>query len=377
MLAEEQKLIQQTAFEFARDHLKPLSAQWSEKAEFPKEAIKQLSDLGFMGILVDEAYGGVGANLETYALIIEEIARGDASVSTILAVHNSVGCMPIQLFGNASQREKFLPNMAQGQWLGAFCLTEPHAGSDAASLSTKAQRKGDHYLLNGTKCFITSGQSGDIAIVFARTSEDGPRGISAFIVPTDTQGYEVVRIEKKMGQMASDTAMISFTDCAIPSEYRLGDEGQGYKIALSQLESGRVGIAAQAVGIAQAALDAAIDYANERESFGKLIKDHQAIAFNLAQMSTEVEAARQLTLAAARLKDAKQPSLQMAAQAKLFASEVCEKVTSMAIQIHGGYGYLQDYPVEQLYRDGRVTTIYEGTSEIQKLIVARELMKNR
>ena len=309
-----------------------------------------------------------------YALALEEIAAGDGPCSTIMSVHNSVGCLPILNFGTEEQKQRFLPKLSCGEWIGGFALTEPQAGSDASNLKTRARRAGDDYIIDGSKQFITSGKNGHVVIVFALTDPAaGKKGITAFIVPTDTPGYEVVRIEEKLGLHASDTCQIAFTNLRIPAELRLGAEGEGYRIALAHLEGGRIGIAAQAVGMARAAFEAARDYARERIAFGKPIAEHQAVAFRLADMATRIEAARQLVLHAAALKEAGEPCLSEASMAKLFASEIAERVCSDAIQIHGGYGYMADYPVERIYRDVRICQIYEGTSDIQRMVIARAL----
>jgi alkylation response protein AidB-like acyl-CoA dehydrogenase len=329
-----------------------------------------------MGMLVPLEYGGAGADHVGYALALEEIAAGDGSVSTILSVHNSVGCMPVLRYGSAEQKERFLEPMAAGEMLACFCLTEPGAGSDAAAIRTRATRHGNRWVVNGTKQFITSGQHAQVAIVFAVTDPAaGRRGISAFIVPTSTPGYRVARLEKKLGQRASDTAQLVFEDMELTPDLMLGAEGEGYRIALSNLEGGRIGIAAQALGMARAAYEAALGYAREREAFGQKIIEHQAVAFRLAGMATGLAAARGLILDAAGRRDAGEPCLKEAAMAKLFASEMAERVASDAIQIHGGYGYLADFPVERIYRDVRVCQIYEGTSDIQRLVIAREIAK--
>src|SRR5438309_7877431 len=323
-------------------------------------------------MLVPEQYGGAGAEHVVYALALEEIAAGDGATSTILSVQNSVGCMPILQYGSEEQKQRFLVPLARGEKLAAFCLTEPQAGSDAAALKTRAQRRGNRWVLNGTKQFITSGSNADVAIVFAVTDPAaGRRGISAFIVPTDTPGYRLASLEKKLGQRASDTAQLVFEDMELTPDLILGAEGEGYKIALANLEGGRIGIAAQAIGMARAAYEAALAYAREREAFGEKIIAHQAVAFRLADMATQIAAARGLVLDAAARRDAGEPCLQEAAMAKLFASEMAERVASDAIQIHGGYGYLSDFPVERIYRDVRVCQIYEGTSDIQRLVMAR------
>jgi alkylation response protein AidB-like acyl-CoA dehydrogenase len=333
-----------------------------------------MGKLGFLGMLVPEAYGGSDTGAIAYALAIEEIAAGDGACSTIMSVHSSVGCVPILKFGTEAQKKRFLPKLASGEWIGGFALTEPQAGSDASNLRTRARRDGDHYVLDGAKQFITSGKNGQVIIVFAVTDPAaGKRGISAFIVPTDTPGYEVVRVEHKLGLHSSDTCQIAFDEMRVPEQLRLGEEGEGYKIALANLEGGRIGIAAQAVGMARAAFEAARDYAKDRVAFGKPIIEHQAIAFRLADMATKIAAARHLVLNAAELKQSGQPCLTEASMAKLFASEMAETVCSDAIQIHGGYGYMADYPVERIYRDVRICQIYEGTSDVQRIVIARSL----
>jgi butyryl-CoA dehydrogenase len=375
-LTEEQILLRDTARDVARNLLAPYAAEWDRGAKFPKEALAELGKLGFMGVLVPSEYGGAGADHVGYALALEEIAAGDGSVSTILAVHNSVGCVPVLKFGSEEQKQRFLKPMAAGEMLSCFCLTEPGAGSDAAAIKTSAKRHGNRWVLNGTKQFITSGHNAQVAIVFAVTDPAaGRKGISAFIVPTDTAGYRVARLEHKLGQRASDTAQLVFEDMELTPDLMLGQEGEGYRIALSNLEGGRIGIAAQALGMARAAYEAALGYAREREAFGQKIIEHQAVAFRLADMATQLAAARGLILDAAQLRDDGEPCLQQAAMAKLFASEIAERVCSDAIQIHGGYGYLADFPVERIYRDVRVCQIYEGTSDIQRLVIARELAK--
>src|SRR6185312_12917806 len=333
-----------------------------------------LAKLGFMGMLVPEQYGGAGADHVGYALALEEIAAGDGSVSTILSVHNSVGCVPVLKFGSEEQKQRFLKPMAAGEMLSCFCLTEPGAGSDAAAIKTSAKRHGNRWVLNGTKQFITSGRNAQVAIVFAVTDPAaGRKGISAFLVPTDAPGYRVARLEHKLGQRASDTAQLVFEDVELTPDLMLGAEGEGYRIALANLEGGRIGIAAQAVGMARAAYEAALAYARERETFGKKIIEHQAVAFRLADMATQIAVARQMMLHAASLRDAGLPCMKEASMAKLFASEMAERVCSDAIQIHGGYGYLNDFPVERIYRDVRVCQIYEGSSDIQRMVIARAI----
>ncbi|MCW8857516.1 MAG: acyl-CoA dehydrogenase family protein [Kangiella sp.] len=378
ILTEEQTMIQDMARGYVQERIAPFAEEWDKNKTFPAEALQGLAELGFYGMLVPEQWGGCEIGYVAAALVLEEIAAGDGACSTIISVTNSVGCMPILNFGTDEQKEKFLKPLASGEKLGAFCLTEPHAGSDASDLRTKAVLEkgpdGDHYIINGSKQFITSGKNGDTAIVFAVTDPSaGKKGISAFIVPTDTPGYIVANIEDKMGQNASDTASIVFEDCKIPAENLLGKEGEGYKIALSGLEGGRIGIAAQAVGMARAAYEYALEYSKERKSFGKPINKHQAVQFKLADMATQVEAARQMVLHAAQLRDNNLPCLKEACMAKLFASEIAEKVCSEAIQILGGYGYLRDYPVERIYRDVRIAQIYEGTSEVQRMVIGRAI----
>ncbi len=374
ILTEEQNMIRDAARQYVQEVIKPNHMKWDQEKAFPKDALKGLAELGFYGMLIPEEFGGCDIGYTAAALVLEEIAAGDAACSTVVSVTNSVAAMPIYQFGNDAQKEKFLKPLASGEHLGAFCLTEPHAGSDASDLRTKAVKDGDEWVLNGVKQYITSGKNADTAIVFAVTDpEAGKKGISAFIVPTETKGYVVAKVEDKMGQHASDTCQIIFEDCRIPAENLLGELGQGYKIALSNLEGGRIGIASQCVGIARAALEAANDMAKDRTSFGKPINKHQAIAFKLADMATQIEAARQLVLHAAQLKDQGLPCLKEASMAKLMASEMAERVCSDSIQVHGGYGYLTDFPVEKYYRDVRVCQIYEGTSEVQKMVIARAL----
>jgi len=374
ILNESQAMIQATARAFAREQLAPYSAEWDRTGAFPRDALRRMGELGLLGMTVPEQWGGVGADAVSLAVALEEIAAGDAACATVMSGHNSVGCMPIATFGTDAQKARFLVPMARGQMLSAFCLTEPQGGSDAGALTTRARRTSDDYVLSGTKQFITTGKNADVALVFAVTAPElGRRGISAFIVPTDTPGYMVARVESKMGQRASDTCQIRFEDVRIPADLRLGDEGAGYRIALSNLEGGRIGIAAQAVGIARAALEAAQAYARERVTFGKPIIEHQAVGFRIAAMATRIEAARQLVLHAAQLRDERRPCLMEACMAKLVASEAAEWVCSEAIQVLGGYGYLSDFPVERLYRDARVCRIYEGTNDIQHLVILREL----
>jgi hypothetical protein len=374
LLTQEQEMVREMARNFARDRLLPFAADWDREARFPKEAIAEMGQLGLMGMLVPEEYDGAATDHVAYALALEEVAAGDGSSSTIMSVHNSVGCLPVLRFGSAEQKERFLKPMARGELLAAFCLTEPQAGSDASAIKARARKSGNKYVLEGTKQFITSGENADLAIVFAITDPSaGKKGISAFIVPTKTPGWRVARLEKKLGQRASDTAQIVFDEMELTPDLLLGEEGEGYRIALANLEGGRIGIGAQSVGMARAAYEAALAYAQERETFGTKIINHQAVAFRLADMATRIEAARQLVLHAAALRDAGRPCLKEAAMAKLFASEMAEGVCSDAIQIHGGYGYLNDFPVERIYRDVRVCQIYEGASDIQRMVISRQL----
>ncbi|MFG0325095.1 acyl-CoA dehydrogenase [Pseudomonas sp. zjy_13] len=374
LVTDEQQQIADAVRAFAQERLKPFAEQWDKDHRFPKEAIDEMAELGLFGMLVPEQWGGSDTGYVAYAMALEEIAAGDGACSTIMSVHNSVGCVPILRFGNEQQKKQFLTPLATGAMLGAFALTEPQAGSDASSLKARARLEGDHYVLNGSKQFITSGQNAGVVIVFAVTDpEAGKRGISAFIVPTDSPGYQVARVEDKLGQHASDTCQIVFDNVRVPVANRLGAEGEGYKIALANLEGGRIGIASQAVGMARAAFEVARDYANERQSFGKPLIEHQAVAFRLADMATKISVARQMVLHAAALRDAGRPALVEASMAKLFASEMAEKVCSDALQTLGGYGYLSDFPLERIYRDVRVCQIYEGTSDIQRMVIARNL----
>ncbi|MFP3447710.1 acyl-CoA dehydrogenase [Pseudomonas sp. SIMBA_067] len=374
LVTDEQQQIADAVRAFAQERLKPFAEQWDKEHRFPKEAIDKMAGLGLFGMLVPEQWGGSDTGYVAYAMALEEIAAGDGACSTIMSVHNSVGCVPILRFGTEQQKAQFLTPLANGAMLGAFALTEPQAGSDASSLKARARLDGDHYVLNGSKQFITSGQNAGVVIVFAVTDpEAGKRGISAFIVPTDSPGYQVARVEDKLGQHASDTCQIVFDNVRVPVANRLGAEGEGYKIALANLEGGRIGIASQAVGMARAAFEVARDYANERQSFGKALIEHQAVAFRLADMATKIAVARQMVLHAAALRDAGRPALVEASMAKLFASEMAEKVCSDALQTLGGYGYLSDFPLERIYRDVRVCQIYEGTSDIQRMVIARNL----
>ncbi len=374
LLSESQRMIRDTMREYAQDKLAPFAAEWDREHLFPRAALRELAGLGAFGIVVPEQFGGAGLDYVCLALALEEIAAGDGATSTIVSVQNSVVCGPILAFGTEAQKREWLRPLAAGEKLGCFCLTEPHVGSDAAAIRMRAEPDGETYVLNGVKQFITTGKHADLAVVFAVTDrEAGKRGISAFVVPTDVPGYVVARVEEKTGQRASDTAQIVFENCRVPAANMLGAPGEGYRIALANLEAGRIGIAAQAVGMARAAFDAALVYARERTSFGKRIVEHQAVNFRLADMATRIEAARQMTWHAATLRDAGEPCLKEASMAKLFASEMAERVCSDAIQIHGGYGYVQDFPVERIWRDVRVCQIYEGTSDIQRLVIGRAL----
>ena len=375
LLTDEQQQIRDTLRAFAREELAPHAARWDREHTFPRDALRALGALGAMGVVVPERDGGAGLDYVSLAVALEEIAAGDGATSTIVSVQNSVVCGPLNAYRTEAQKARWLPALARGERLGCFCLSEPAAGSDAAAIATRAERRGDRYVLNGVKQFITSGRNADVALVFAVTDRSaGKRGISAFVVETRTPGYVVARVEDKLGQRASDTAQIVLENCEVPLDARLGAEGEGYRIALSNLEAGRIGIAAQSVGMARAAFEAALAYARERQAFGKPIVDHQAVSFRVADMATQIEAARQLVWHAAALRDANQPCLKEASMAKLFASEMAERVCSAAIQVHGGYGYVSDFPVERIYRDVRVCQIYEGTSDIQRLVIGRALL---
>lgn len=375
LLTEEYLLIQESTRSLAQKMIRPFVEEWEKNKTFPKSAIDALGQAGFLGMLVPEQFAGSASNNLAFVLSVAEIAKACGSISTIMSVHNSLVCAPILKFGNKAQQEQFLIPLARGQKLGAFCLTEPQAGSDAANCQTTAILKGDTFVLNGVKQFVTNGQHADIAIVFAKTDPNlKHHGLSAFIVPTNTKGFVVAKIEHKMGQHASEIAQIVLDNCQVPAAYLLGNLGQGYKIALGNLEGGRLGIAAQSVGMAEEALRLSLGYAKERKTFGKFLYEHQVISFKLADMATKLEAAKQLLYHAAMLRDANKPCLKEASMAKLFASEVAEEICREAIQIYGGYGYLQDFPLERIYRDVRVTTIYEGTSEIQRYIISKELI---
>jgi alkylation response protein AidB-like acyl-CoA dehydrogenase len=373
-LNEEQRLVRDTMRAFATQQLAPNAGRWDRESHFPREELRALGELGALGMVVPERWGGAGMDYVSLALALEEIAAGDGATSTIVSVQNSVVCGPIAAFGTEAQKENYLRPLASGAKLGCFCLTEPQAGSDAAAIATRARRDGDDWVLDGVKQFITSGKEADVALVFAVSDRTaGKKGISAFIVDTSSPGYAVARLEEKLGQRASDTAQIVLEGCRVPAANLLGREGDGYRIALANLEAGRIGIAAQAVGMARSAFEAALAYAAERSSFGKPIAEHQAVAFRLADMATEIEVARQMVWHAASLRDAGEPCLKEASMAKLFASEMAERVCSAAIQVHGGYGYVGDFPVERIYRDVRVCQIYEGTSDVQRLVISRAL----
>ena len=374
ILSEDQTMIRDAIRAFVREQVAPNAAAWDRACTFPAQALKGLAALGCYGVAVPEQWGGAGLDYRSLALVLEEIAAGDGATSTIVSVNNCPVCSILVAWADDEQKARWLRPLAAGEMLGAFCLTEPQVGSEASGLRTTAVRNGNEWVLNGVKQFITSGKHADVAIVMAVTDRQaGKRGISAFLVPTAAPGYVVARLEDKTGQHASDTAQVLFEDCRVPAANMIGEEGQGYRIALSGLEGGRIGIAAQSVGMARAAFEAALAYAKERVAFGKPIFEHQAVTFRLADMATRIEAARQLIMHAASLKDAGRPCLKEAAMAKLFASEMAEKVCSDAIQIHGGYGYVTDFPVERIWRDVRVCQIYEGTSDIQRILIGRAL----
>lgn len=377
ILTQEQEMIRESLRTFAQERLAPNAAEWDKNHTFPRQALMELGEMGVLGMVVPEEWDGAGLGYLELGLALEEIAAGDGATSTIVSVQNSLACMILLKYGTDALREEWLKPLARGEKLGCFCLTEPHVGSDAGAITTTARREGDEWVLNGVKQFITTGKEGDVAIVFAVTDKAaGKKGISTFLVPTNTPGYIVARLEEKMGQHASDTAQILFENCRIPAANLLGEEGQGYKIALSNLEGGRIGIASQSVGMARSALEAAVRYGKERTSFGKPLVEHQAIAFKLADMATQIEVARQMVWHAASLRDAGKPCLKEASMAKLFASQMAERVCSDAIQIHGGYGVTADFPVERIYRDVRVCQIYEGASEIQKLVISRAVLQD-
>jgi len=374
ILSDDHRAVQEAVRSYVQAEIAPHAARWDREARFPKEALQGLASLGCYGVAVPTEHDGAGLDYLALAVILEEIAAGDGATSTIVSVNNCPVCSILMAWGDAAQKEQWLKPLARGEMLGAFCLTEPHVGSEAGGLRTTARRDGGEYVLDGVKQFITSGRNGDVAIVMAVTDKAaGKKGISAFLVPTATPGYTVARLEDKLGQHASDTAQIVFEGCRVPAANLLGEEGQGLKIALSGLEGGRIGIGAQSIGMARAAFEAALAYAKERVAFGKPIFEHQALQFRLAEMATKIEVARQMVHHAAALKDAGRPCLKEAAMGKLFASEMAERVCSEAIQIHGGYGYVADFPVERIYRDVRVCQIYEGTSDVQKMLIARAL----
>jgi len=374
LLTHEQEMIRDTLRAFAQAELAPNAARWDRERTFPRAALQSLGTLGALGMVVPERWGGAAMDYVSLAVALAEIAAGDGATSTIVSVQNSVVCGPLNAFGTDAQKENYLKPLARGERFGCFCLTEPQVGSDAGAIATRAERSGDAWVLNGVKQFITTGKNADVAIVFAVTDKaTGKKGISAFVVETSTPGFSVARVEEKLGQRASDTAQVALEACRIPRENLLGTEGDGYRIALSNLEGGRIGVGAQAVGMARAAYEAALTYAKSREAFGKPIIEHQAVSFRLADMATQIEVARQMVLHAASLRDAKRPCLKEASMAKLFAAEMAERVCSDAIQIHGGYGYVTDFPVERIYRDVRVCQIYEGANDIQRLVIARAI----
>jgi alkylation response protein AidB-like acyl-CoA dehydrogenase len=372
-LAEHHGQLRETVRRFAREQLAPNAPAWDRDKHFPREQVQGLADMGLMGVAIPEEWGGAGMDYTSLAIACDEISAGDGATCTIVMVTNLVANI-LQGYGSQAQKEEFLRPVAKGAMLGAFALTEPHVGSDAAAITSRAEKSGAHYVLNGVKQFITSGKTADLAVVFAVTDKAaGKKGISAFVVPTSTPGYSAARLEEKTGQRASDTAQIVLENCKVPAANRLAEEGQGYRIALANLETGRINVAAQATGMARTAFEAALAYAQERKSMGKTLFEHQAVNFRLADMATQVEAARQMYLYAARLRDAGEPCLKEASMAKLFASEMAEKVCSDAMQIHGGYGYVADFPVERIWRDVRVCKIYEGASDIQRLVIGRSL----
>ena len=374
LLSEDHLAVRDAVRAYVQAEIAPHAAAWDKSHTFPAAQLKGLAALGCYGVAVPTEWDGAGLDYLALAIILEEVAAGCGATSTVVSVNNCPVCSILMAYGNADQKARFLKPLARGDMLGAFCLTEPHVGSEAGGLKTTAVREDDSYVLNGVKQFITSGKNGDVAIVMAVTDKAaGKKGISAFIVPTKTPGYTVARVEDKLGQHASDTAQILFDNCRVPAANLLGEEGIGLKIALSGLEGGRIGIASQAVGMARAAFEAALAYSKDRKTFGQIIFQHQAVQFKLADMATQVEVARQMIHHAASLKDAGRPCLKEAAMAKLFASEMAERVCSDAIQVFGGYGYVSDFPVERIYRDVRVCQIYEGTSEVQKILIGRAL----
>ncbi len=373
-LSKEQLMIQKTAREFAKKELMPLAAERDEKHEYPESSLKKMGDLGFLGMLVSEDYDGGDMGTVAYSLALTEIAYGCSSTSVVMSVHNSICCGSIEKYGNEEQKNEFLKPMAAGDFIGAFALTEPEAGSDPQSMECSAVRDGDDYIINGTKRFITTGKNCGVVILLARTAPEGSKGISAFLITHDMDGFEVGRVEDKMGQCASDTTDLLFNDCRVPASRMLGNEGDGFVIAMSGLDAGRIGIGSVSLGIAKAALDEAVKYSKKRKQFKQKISDFQGIRWMLADMAMDVEAARLLVLNAAAIKERGENCTAAAAMAKCFASEMAQRVTGQAVQIHGGYGYIKEYPVERLYRDARITTIYEGTSQIQKIVIANELL---
>jgi butyryl-CoA dehydrogenase len=375
-LDEQQQMIRKMAREFAEKEIKPVAAELDENASFPSDLIEKLGELGFMGMMVPEEYDGAAMDAVSYAIAVEEISRADASIGVTMSVTNSLACQPLLDYGNEEQKKKYLPDLAQGRTLGAYSLTEPEAGSDAGNVQTAAVLDGDHYVVNGTKIFVTNGGKADIVVLFAATDREAKaKGISAFIVEKGMPGFTVGKKEDKMGMRASDTSELIFEDCRVPKENLLGKEGMGFKIALATLDGGRIGIAAQAVGIGQACLEEAIAYSKQREQFGRSICQFQAIQWLLANMSTEIEAARLLTYRAAHLKEKGARFTMEAAQAKLFASEAAVRAAVNAVQVHGGYGYMKEYDVERYFRDSKLTEIYEGTSEVQRLVIAASLLR--
>jgi butyryl-CoA dehydrogenase len=374
-LTDEQQMIQALARDFAEKEVRPIAEGIDREARFPHETVRRMGELGLMGIAVPEAWGGGGGDTVAYAVALEEISRACASHAVVMSVNNSLYCDPIVKFGTDAQKGRFLAPFASGAKLGCFSLTEPEAGSDATNQSTLGRRDGDAYVLDGRKIFVSNGREADAALIFAQTDRTkGPRGISAFLVEKGTPGFTVVKTEDKLGIRASDTAEFLFESCHVPASNRLGEEGQGFRIAMTTIDGGRIGIAAQAVGIAVAAYEASVGYARERKSFGVPIAQHQMVQWMIADMATGIEAARLLTLRAACLKDRGEPFGPQAAMAKFFASEMAMRVTTDAVQVHGGYGFIREYQVERHFRDAKITQIYEGTSQIQKLVIARHLL---
>ena len=375
-LSEEQKMIREMARDFARNEVKPRAEQIDRKHEYPADLVAKMAELGLMGVEVPEQWGGAGMDAICYAIAVEEVSVACGSTGVILSAHNSLACAPIAKFATDAQKEKYLKPLASGQALGCFGLTEPSAGSDAGAIKTKAELRGNEWVINGTKIFITNGKEARTCVLFARTEDvPGHRGLSAFIVPMDAPGFKVGKLEEKLGIVGSSTAELVLEDCRIPKENLLAERGQGFKVAMFTLDGGRIGIAAQAVGIARAALEAATTFAKERIQFGKPIAEFQAIQWMLADMATEIDAARLLTWRAAAMKKAGQRYSKESAMCKLFAAEAAERATNKAVQIHGGYGYVKDYPVERFFRDAKITAIYEGTSEVQRMVIANSILK--